>query len=987
MQNQIKPVTSKEPADFKNTNHKSSRIFIGLSWKIALLSSLILLLVITIFSMINYNSLMTSIEQQRNTQYQRYTREIESLIGRNSENLHGLVRILPYLKGMKDSLLADSSQAIYSTFEHYWTLFQIQSDIEDIRFYNNSGSLLARWGNFETDSYRDNLILEHIQEVNTREQPATLMVCVESCVQYIIEPLLIEGSRAGAIAIGSSLVDVFLNFKRTSGSDIGLFIGHTINDAHNTYSCDGSALMGIDEWNVCITALTNSGKNLTLLKETAKNHPNLAKIEQGIQFEWDKRHYQIKLLPLHGIRIPDQGQLVIITEITDTIQAIQTSIQRIVIIGLIGTILSGSILFYIISRPLSRLKHIVSLLPLLAGGGFDGFRKSLTTRWRKRPLSDEIDLLHDASLTLSHKLEKLEEKIAYRTQMLIQQHDELSKEKDFIENLLDTAQVIVLTQDAHGKIVMTNTYGEMLTHYSEKELQNKYFTELLAPDSEQYNLDTYLREIRKGDREQLRHEAIVLCKDDSKRNIAWLHSRLTWQSQDDTSVILSVGLDITEYKRVEGHLAWLADHDPLTNLYNRRRFSEELEQILGWAERYQHPGALLFFDLDRFKFVNDTSGHQAGDAMLKMVADMLSRTIRTADIAARLGGDEFAIILPEISPAAAIEVAKKILARLNETQLTINGRTHSISASIGIAIFPEHGNNVPDLLATADLAMYQAKETGRGTWYLFSREDQSRERVRTLVYWKERIEYANTHDRYLLYLQPIQTLRDGITHHYEVLLRMLDRDGTIHLPGAFIRAAEHTGLIHKIDHLVLHKAIALAARINQTADRQIGLSINLSAHAFNDPELLPTISQALSTNNVNPNLLMFEITETAALDNLPGTRSLLQDLKRLGCGFVLDDFGVGFSSFYYLRELPVDAVKIDGSFIRNLASNPDDQILVSALCSVAKGFGKKITAEFVENKEILAILNRMEVDFAQGYYIGSPILADELFPKDETSTT
>uniref|UniRef100_UPI0025D63BF7 diguanylate cyclase domain-containing protein n=1 Tax=Nitrosomonas sp. TaxID=42353 RepID=UPI0025D63BF7 len=409
--------------------------------------------------------------------------------------------------------------------------------------------------------------------------------------------------------------------------------------------------------------------------------------------------------------------LVIITEITDTVQAIQNSIWRIVIIGLIGMIFSEIVLFSTIARPLSRLKFIVSLLPLLAGKGFSNFRNALSSRWRKRRLNDEIDLLHDESLALSHKLEKLEEKVAYRTRMLVQQRDELSKEKDFIENLLDTAQVIVLTQDADGKIVMTNTYGEMLTRYSEKELQGKHFMELLAPDSEQYNLDIYLLEIRKGNRDQLRHEAVVLCKDDSKRNVAWLHSRLTWQSKEDPSVILSVGLDITEYKRVEGHLAWLADHDPLTNLYNRRRFSEELEQILSWAERYQHPGALLFFDLDRFKFVNDTSGHQAGDAMLKMVADMLSRTVRTADIAARLGGDEFAVILPEITPGAAIEVAKKILARLDETQLSLNGRTHSISASIGIAIFPEHGNNVHDLLAAADLAMYQAKETGRGTWH------------------------------------------------------------------------------------------------------------------------------------------------------------------------------------------------------------------------------------------------------------------------------
>ncbi len=974
----MKPITSEDPIILKNADRRLSRVFVGLNWKVSLLSSLILLLVVTTFSVINYRSLIDNLEQQRETQYQRYAREIESLIGRSSENLHELVRIIPYLKGMETNLLTGNSEEIFATFDRYWTLFQIQNDVEDVRFYDSSELLLASWSNFDSNLYRDSLILDHVREVNLREQPATLMICVESCTQYIIEPLLINGSRVGVIAIGSSLVDVFLNFKRASGSDIGLFVKQ-LGTSHNTLSESGVG-MSIPGWNIHITALTNSKKNFAILNEVAKAYPNLESVGQGVRNEWNNRHHQIKLLPLHGIRIADQAQLVIITEITDTVRAIENSIWRIVVIGLIGLILSEIILFSMLSRPLSRLKHIVSALPLLAGGGFASFRSEIASHWRERLLKDEIDLLHDASLTLSYKLEKLEEKVAYRTKMLVNQRDELSKEKDFIENLLDTAQVIVLTQDANGKIVMLNAYGEMLTRYSEQELQGRHFLELLAPDSEHYNLDIHLLEIRQGHRDQLRHEAIVLCKDDSKRHVAWLHSRLTWQSREDPSMVLSVGLDITEYKRVEGHLAWLADHDPLTNLYNRRRFSEELEQILNWAERYQHPGALLFFDLDRFKYINDTSGHQAGDALLKMVADMLSRTIRTADISGRLGGDEFAVILPEIMPEGAIEVAKKILSRLNETQLTLNGRTHNITASIGIAIFPEHGNNVHDLLAAADLAMYQAKETGRGTWHLFSNIDQARERVHTLVYWKEKIEYANSYDQYLLYLQPILSLHNKSVHHYEVLLRMQDEDGTIHSPAAFIHAAEHTGLIHRIDHLVLRKAVALAAKINNTEGSRISLSINLSAHAFNDPELLPVISQTIASCHIDPTLLIFEITETAALDNLPGTRSLLRELKKLGCGFVLDDFGVGFSSFYYLRELPVDAVKIDGAFIRNLASNPDDRILVGALCSVARGFGKKITAEFVENQTILDMLESMDIDFAQGYYIGKPAPAESFFP-------
>ncbi|MBK6619082.1 MAG: EAL domain-containing protein [Nitrosomonas sp.] len=975
----MKPVTSRHSSASQNHSTRLPRIFVGLNWKVSLLSSLILLLVVTTFSWLNYNSLIDTIEQQREMQYRRHIREVESLIGRSSQNLHQLIRIIPYLGGMEDSLLSRNADTLFENFDRYWNVFQIQNDIEDVRFYDAENLLLASWSNLDPSLKRDNLVLDHIREVNQREQPAMSMICVDNCTQYTIEPLLIGGTRVGVIAVGSSLIDVFLNFRRASGADIGLIIKH----ASAMPDLPPDSDMHISEWNSHITALTSNQKNLALIQQAAEQHPDLQAIADGIQIEFNKRHYRIKSLPLKNISSADQAQLIIVTEISGTIQVIQESIWRIVVIGLIGLILSEVVLFGLLSRPLSRLTHIASTLPRLAGGNFSDFRNVLAISRRKRYLNDEIDLLYDASLTLSHRLEQMEEKIAYRRKMLVDQRDALNKEKNFVEHLLDTAQVIILTQDADGKIVTMNAFGERLTHYSESELQGEHFLALLSPDNENQHINAHLLNIQQGQRDQLRHEAIVMCKDHSKRHIAWLHSRLNWDINDDSSQVLSVGLDITEYKRVEGHLAWLADHDPLTNLYNRRRFSEELEQILEWAKRYQHPGALLFFDLDRFKYINDTSGHQTGDALLRMVANLLLQTIRQADISGRLGGDEFSVILPEITPDAAIEVAKKILARLNEAQFKFNGRTYNIAASIGIAIFPDHGDNVHDLLAAADLAMYQAKETGRGTWHLFSDDDKSRERVHTLVHWREKVEYAFLHNQYVLYLQPVLSLNDGQIHHYEVLLRIHDENGTTHSPAQFISAAEQTGLIHKIDHMVLRKAVVLAARINHQNERRIGLSINLSAHAFNDPGLLPVINKAIASCQIDPSLLMFEITETAALDNLPGTRNLLRELKTLGCGFTLDDFGVGFSSFYYLRELPVDAVKIDGSFIRNLDNNPDDQILVAALCSVAKGFGKKITAEFVENQSIQDMLKSFEIDFAQGYHIGRPAPAESLFPDQD----
>lgn len=952
------------------TTYGEEREFLSLKWKISLLSSLILLAVVLLFCTVSYLGLMDNFENQRNAEYQRYEREVDTLIKSSSQELRQVVEMIPFLDGMSAVLNEEDGGRLDSAFDRHWSLLQFHNGIELVRFYSKSNQLVSSWDTFEPNMYKHKVMQNWVENVSLKEQPISPLLCRKRCIQFFVAPLLVEGKIAGVVVIGISLADAFLRFKSVSGSDVGLFVTE-----QGTEPRLSDTLM--PNWGIRITALTNKEKNLEILKQAVQEYPTISSLEEGIQINWNNQYQQIKLFPLLDTVASAKAYFVVITDVTQAVNNIYESIWKIAFIGLLGLIISEILLFVIITRLLSRLKDIAFTLPLLASGNFDNFRSSLYATKNRQKFKDEVDVVSEAATTLSYQLERLEEKVIYRTKMLVKQRDELSKEKDFISNLLDTAQVIVLTQDASGNIITLNAYGEMLTHYSEEELKGVPFLKILASEDRMLDLPASLDEIHLGKREQFRHEAITNCKDGSTRHVAWLHSSLAWNSENDPAV-LSVGLDVTEYKRVEGHLAWLADHDPLTNLFNRRRFSEELEQVLSWADRYEHPGALLFFDLDRFKYINDTSGHQAGDALLKMVSGMLSRTIRTDDITGRLGGDEFAVILPETKAKGAIEVAKKVLAHLNEAQLTINNRTHKISASIGIALFPEHGTNVHDLLAAADLAMYQAKETGRSAWHLFSNDDNTRERMHTLVYWKEKIEYSHLHDNFLLYVQPLMDVKRKSIDYYEVLLRMRDNDGNVLSPAGFIPAAEQTGLIHAIDHMVLRKAIALAAKINQSG-QSATFSINLSAHAFNDPELLPILKRELTYHNVDPRKLMFEITETAALENLPGARGLMVEIKELGCGFVLDDFGVGFSSFYYLRELPVDAVKIDGSFIRNLVQSDDDQILVKALCSVARGFGKKITAEFVENEEIFSIIAEMDIDYAQGYFVGKPAPYGDFF--------
>ena len=424
---------------------------------------------------------------------------------------------------------------------------------------------------------------------------------------------------------------------------------------------------------------------------------------------------------------------------------------------------------------------------------------------------------------------------------------------------------------------------------------------------------------------------------------------------------------LTARTEAEQNLMWLADHDPLTNLFNRRRFQEVFDRILALSVRYQRTGALLFLDLDQFKYVNDLSGHQAGDALLLLVASGLRDAVRHSDILARLGGDEFALVLPEAQAEEAVYMANKLQHELRQVEFAAHGREHKVSCSIGITLFPDHGSDLNDLLANADMAMYQAKEAGSGRWHMYSPDEQAKELLASRAKWRERISQALIDDAFELHFQPIFDIRQHKVTRYETLVRMRDNAGQLVFPDNFIPVAEQSGQIHEIDRWVIRKVID---RVRQNPG--LSLSVNLSGRVLDDPSLLAWFHEQLQDSRIDPSDLIVEITETAAVANVQDAIAFMREIKALGCRFALDDFGSGFSSFAYLKQLPVDIVKIDGAFIQNLATSADDQLFVKALTDVAKGLGKVTVAEFVENAETLALLEAFGVDFAQGYHIGRP---------------
>lgn len=427
--------------------------------------------------------------------------------------------------------------------------------------------------------------------------------------------------------------------------------------------------------------------------------------------------------------------------------------------------------------------------------------------------------------------------------------------------------------------------------------------------------------------------------------------------------------DITRERRSAEQLIYLAERDGLTGLYNRRRFAELLEEKLNEALRQRRTAALLLFDIDEFKQLNDTFGHRAGDALLARIASELTAITRSNEIVARLGGDEFAILLPAYqNRSEPQQLAERIIRALARIPFDFDGQRIGITVSLGVALFPEHASTPDELVVAADIAMYQAKNAGRNTWRCYS-TDAFAAGSPTQLNWNQRIEQALAEGLFELHFQGVFRL-DGTLTHVEALIRMRDPEDPTRLvsPTHFIPAAEKSGKIREIDRWVIEQALQTLSEYRD-APR---IAVNLSGRTLSDPGFAMWLENRWHQAPPHARRLLFEITETAAIGDLQEAIRFADLVHKLGAALCLDDFGTGFSSFSYLKYIPADIVKIDGQFIRDLTQDESNRLIVRAIAEVARGLGKTTVAEFVEDQETLDLLKRLGIDAAQGYHLGKP---------------
>lgn len=451
--------------------------------------------------------------------------------------------------------------------------------------------------------------------------------------------------------------------------------------------------------------------------------------------------------------------------------------------------------------------------------------------------------------------------------------------------------------------------------------------------------------------------------------------------------------DVTDRLKLMKQLTYQAIHDPLTQLVNRTGFEMRLRRTLKSAsEEASVAHAICYLDLDQFKIVNDTCGHSAGDELLRQIAINLKRHVRKGDTLARLGGDEFGLILERCPLDKALEIAENMRRSVESFRFSWEEKSFSVGVSIGMAPFDgSPGYTAADIMSSVDQACYIAKSKGRNRIHTYQPGDNESSQWHREMQWVPHIHQAMDEQRFVLLAQPIVPLgdSDGQRKHYEILLRMRSpTTGALISPGSFLPAAERYDLMGMLDRWVVSQAIdmlAMACQFNsELATSTFG--INISGAVLSDNSLLTFVKQALEKHNLPPRLLCFEITETVAIANFTHANNFVNELKEIGCQFALDDFGSGFASFSYLKTLPVDYLKIDGSFVRHLAENEIDHAMVDIINQLGHVMGLKTIAEFVENASILDALRRLNIDYAQGYYIGEPTSLEAVCFGDDGGT-
>jgi diguanylate cyclase (GGDEF)-like protein/PAS domain S-box-containing protein len=565
------------------------------------------------------------------------------------------------------------------------------------------------------------------------------------------------------------------------------------------------------------------------------------------------------------------------------------------------------------------------------------------------------------------------------------------EEKERAQVTLQSIGDGVITTDADGNVDYINPVAQDLTGWDMRSARGTHVAELMMIVNEHTRAsceNPVIRCLKEGRVITLPENSVLITKNGEEVPIQDSAAPIRDRIGNIIGAVM-IFHDVSKESRLFRQLSYQASHDTLTGLINRREFENRLGTALDKiSDNNEDTHALLYVDLDQFKVVNDTFGHIAGDALLRQLSEAIQAKIRSSDVLARLGGDEFGILLERCSQERAVEVAEAIRGSLEGYRFEWKDSFTTVRCSIGVVLVTSENADVAGLMSSADVACYSAKDMGRNQVHFYRDSDASLRHEE--MKWVSRITSAVEEDRLELFFQPIIGIgkangeRRG---HYELLLRMRDENGGLVGPNQFIPAAERYNLMSTLDRWVIHEALSELADRSEDGKARYTLAINLSGTSLSEDRFLDFVIDELEKQKLPQGAICFEITETAAISNLARVVHFMQTLKKLGCKFSLDDFGSGLSSFTYLKNLPVDYLKIDGHFISNVAEDSVDESMVKAIHEVGSAMGIETIAERVETKKVLEKLGALGVEFAQGYYIARPASVASFAPWADADST
>ncbi|WP_299179231.1 EAL domain-containing protein [uncultured Neptuniibacter sp.] len=927
------------------------RLFFSLRWKVLINLMSVLAIVHLAYGYYSYKQQTTSAVEQRVLKSERDLSHLEGLVTSSYNRLLELGELIAYMSG---NAVAETHQSDYRAhIEKMFPDLHSRGALDAAYLYDSHGKSLVSLGD------KLNLPQSIIDEVLETESPYKYFDCQSDCLRFVALPVQLDRVRTGVLVVGKKMGDVVLDFNSQSGRDIGLAL-----------QPKGQARMA-RLWQLDLKYLTQRADNAVLLNRLVKQQ-NIPSGGGFFEIERDDRRFMILLHPLLGAK-KGKAYWILIDDHTESYHLARNELFEELAVSGIGLFLAALFQLVVLRSPLRTLSEIVELLPLLALSGFEQVRQRFKEIEPHHHRKDELDLLLESTFDLSNKLEHLESSLKERAKHLMHRTQELESERDFVTSLLDTTDAIILTLDRKGHIVTLNRSGQKLLGLNVAEAKLLHFLELNHEQKNQAVHRESLNRLYSNEQERVQLESVLRSAGGQMLHISWVHTVLHQPGYG--AYVLSIGMDVTEQKKAERRLVWMANHDSLTALPNRLQFTDRVNQAIKQCQGENEIVALLFCDLDCFKDVNDSLGHPVGDDLLQQAAERIQVALNGAGLLARLGGDEFTVLMEGKRSITEVEKVAQCILDAFRRSFYIDGYEIYSTISIGISYYPEHGAEVNALIQHADVAMFEAKEHGKNQ-HRFYHDEQGSQRY-------ERFSLINDLRRAIekkelrVFYQPQINTQHGEVIGVEALLRWEHEELGMISPAKFIPLAEEQGLIIPIGEWVLQQACEFGKSLHDQGV-EIRIGVNLAGQQILHESLIPTVERVLSTTKMQAKYLDLEVTESFLVRQPEITIPKLHRLREIGVSLSMDDFGTGFSSLSYLKKLPLNTLKIDQSFIRDIGVNPEGEAIVKAIIALSRSLGLSVLAEGVETREQLSYLRTHRCELIQGFYFSKPLPVDEL---------